>query len=171
MYSPRSGNGRWIASWQVCARMVALPPVLDEDAAENVEPGAPLPLKDVGPGYAALGSSGYADDTQAVALGAAALGGTVPATEEWLQITGQDIGTDKSCSWVHGEQGAPAVLPGESPSGWRRLSASSASTSPLGAPGSRGQCCPSAWKRDRAPFASSPTSPPMTAGSGLSARW
>ena len=90
--------------------MAALPPVLDEDAAENVEPGGPLPLKDVGPGYAALGSSGYADDTQAVALGAAALGGTVPAMEEWLQVTGQDIGTDKSCSWVHGEQGAPAVL-------------------------------------------------------------
>ena len=35
-----------------------------EDAADDLEPGAPLPLKDAGPGYAALGSSGYADDTQ-----------------------------------------------------------------------------------------------------------
>ena len=48
-------------------------PVLDEDAADDLEPRAPLPLKDGGPGYAALGSSGHADDTQAVALGTAAL--------------------------------------------------------------------------------------------------
>ena len=69
---------------QVCARTAALPPSLDEDAADDLEPGAPLPFKDAGPGYAALGSSGYADDTQAVALGAASLQETVPATEEWL---------------------------------------------------------------------------------------
>ena len=31
--------------WQVCARTAALPPVTDEYAADNVEPGAPLPLK------------------------------------------------------------------------------------------------------------------------------
>ena len=91
---------------QVCARMAAPPPVLNEDAAEDLEPGAPPPLKD-----AALGSLGYADDTQAVALGAASLQGTVPTTEEWLQVTGQDVRVDKSCSWVQGEQGAPAVLP------------------------------------------------------------
>ena len=58
---------------QVCVRTAALPPVLDEDAAEDLEPGGPLPLKDAGPGYAALWSSGYADDTRAVALGAASL--------------------------------------------------------------------------------------------------
>ena len=43
--------------------MAALPPALDEDAADDLEPGALLPLKDAGPGYAALGSPGYADDT------------------------------------------------------------------------------------------------------------
>ena len=95
---------------QVCASTSALPPVLDEDAADDLEPAAPLPLKDAGPGYAALGSSGYADDTQAVAMGAASLQETFPATEEWLQVTGQDVRADKSCSWVRGEQGAPAAL-------------------------------------------------------------
>ena len=95
---------------QVCTRTAALPPVLDEDAVQVLEPGAPLPLKDAGPSYAALGSSGYADDTQAVALGAASLQGTVPATEEWLQVTCQDVRVEKSCSPVQGEQGAPAVL-------------------------------------------------------------
>ena len=58
---------------QVCAQPAALHPVLDEDAADDLEPGPPLPLKEAGPGYAALGLSGYADDTQAVALGAASL--------------------------------------------------------------------------------------------------
>ena len=95
---------------QVCARAATLPRVLDEDAADNLEPGAPHPLKDAGPSYAALGSSGYADDTQAVAMGAASLQETVLATEEWLQVTGQDVRMDKSCSWVQGEQGAPAFL-------------------------------------------------------------
>ena len=47
---------------QVCAWTAALPPILDEDAAADLEEGAPLPLKDVGSGYAALGSSGYAND-------------------------------------------------------------------------------------------------------------
>ena len=82
---------------QVCAWTAALPPTLDEATADP-EVGAPLPLKDAGPGYAALGSSGYADDTQAVALGAASLQGTVPTTEEWLQVTGQDVRVDKSFS-------------------------------------------------------------------------
>ena len=85
---------------QVCARTTALPPVLDEDAADDLELEAPLPLKDAGPGYVALGSTGYADDTQAVALGAASLQETVPATEEWLQVTVQDVRVDKSCSWA-----------------------------------------------------------------------
>ena len=67
---------------QVGAQKAALSPVLDEDAVDDLEPGAPLPLKDAGPGYTALGSSGYADDTQAVALGAASLQEMVPATEE-----------------------------------------------------------------------------------------
>ena len=95
---------------QVCAQTAALPPTLDEDAADDLDPGALPPLKDAGPGYAALGSSGYADDTLAVALGAAALQDTVPATEEWVRVTGQDVRVDKSCSWVQGERGAPAVL-------------------------------------------------------------
>ena len=39
-------------------------PVLDEEeAAADLEVGAPLPLKDAGPGYSALRLSGYADDT------------------------------------------------------------------------------------------------------------
>ena len=45
-----------------------------------------------------------------MALGAAALQDTVPATEEWLRVTGQDVRVDKPSSWVQGEQGAPAVL-------------------------------------------------------------
>ena len=72
--------------------------------------GPPLPLRDAGPGYATLGSLGYTDDTQTVAPGAASLQGTVPATEEWLQITRQNVRVDKSCSWVQGERGAPAIL-------------------------------------------------------------
>ena len=48
---------------QVCARTADLPLILDEDAAADLEAGTPLPLKDAGPGYAAQGSSGYADDT------------------------------------------------------------------------------------------------------------
>ena len=91
-------------------RTAALPPVLDKDKAEDLDPGAPLPLRDAGSGYAALVSSGYADDIPALALGAATLQGTVPATEEWLQVTCQDVRVDKSCSWVQGEQGAPPVL-------------------------------------------------------------
>ena len=94
---------------QVCAQTAALPPAPNEDAADDLEPGALLPLRDARPGYAALGSSGYADNTQAVALGAAALQNTIPATEEGLRNTGQDVRVDKSCSWVQGEQGAPAV--------------------------------------------------------------
>ena len=58
---------------QVCARTAAFPPTLEEQAADDLEVGAPLPLKDAGPGHAALGLSGYADDTQRVALGAASL--------------------------------------------------------------------------------------------------
>ena len=46
---------------QVCARTAALPHVMGEDAAVDLEAGAPLPLKDTGPSYAALRSSGYAD--------------------------------------------------------------------------------------------------------------
>ena len=45
-----------------------------------------------------------------MALGAASPQGMVPATEKWLQVTGQDVHVDKSCSCAQGEQGAPAVL-------------------------------------------------------------
>ena len=155
---------------QVCVRTAALPPALDEDAVADVEAGAPLPLKDAGPGYAGLGSSGCADDNQAVALGAASLQGMVPTTEEWLQITGQDVCVDKSCSWVQGEQRAPAVLLRgvriPLAATFRQL----ASTSPLAVPELRGRCCPDAWKQDGALSAASPTSPPMNAKSRPSAR-
>ena len=40
---------------QVCPRTAALPPALDEEAAADLEVGAPLPFKDAGSGYAALG--------------------------------------------------------------------------------------------------------------------
>ena len=89
---------------EVCARTAALPPVPDEEAAAALEAGDPLSLKDAGPGYAALGSLGYADDTRAVAPGAAALEGTVPATEEWLRITGH--GMQRSRAWC----GTPPIL-------------------------------------------------------------
>ena len=83
---------------QVCAPTATVPAVLDEDEEEDLQAGTLLPLKDAGPGYAAPGSSGYADDTPAVALGTAYLEGTVPWIEEWLQVTGLDILVDKSCS-------------------------------------------------------------------------
>ena len=35
-----------------------------------------------------------------MALGAASLHGTVPTTEEWLQIEGQGVRMDESCSPV-----------------------------------------------------------------------
>ena len=54
---------------------------------------------------------------------------------------------------------------------WQRHSVSLASTSSLGVRESRGRCCPDAWKRDGALSAASPTSPPMNAESGPSARW
>ena len=76
------------------------PPPRSRRGRGGLKAGAPLSLKDAGPGYAALGSSGYADDTHAVALGAAFLQGTVPTTEEWLQVTGEDVRMDKSCSSV-----------------------------------------------------------------------
>ena len=95
---------------QVCEQTAALPPALDKYAADDLESGALLPFKDAGPDYAVLGLLDYADDTQAVALGAAALQDTGPATGKGLPNTGQDVRVDKSFSWVQGEQGAPAVL-------------------------------------------------------------
>ena len=83
-------------------RPPAFPPFLDEDAANDLDSGAPLRLRDAGPGCAALGSSGYADDTQAVALGAASLQETVPATDEWLRVRGR---TSARTSLAHGSQG------------------------------------------------------------------
>ena len=55
--------------------------VMDEDVAADLEVGGPIPLKYAGPGYATVGSSGYGDDTEAVALGAACMQWTIPATE------------------------------------------------------------------------------------------
>ena len=155
--------------WQLCARTAALPPTLDEDAAEDLEPGAPLPLKDAGPGYAALGSSGYEDDTQA--LGAASLQGTVPATEEWLYVRAQDVRLDKSCSWVQGEQGAPAVLlrgvPIPLAATFRQLGIDVAIR------GSRltGPVLARRLEAGGAPYAAPPTSQPTTGGNGPLSRW
>ena len=87
-----------------------LPEIANPDTEDGRGPPDPLPMVDQGAGYAALGPSGYADDTQAVALGAAALQATTPATEEWLRVTGQNVRMDKSCSWMHGEERAPTVL-------------------------------------------------------------
>ena len=74
---------------QVCARTTALPPFLHKDATADLEP--PPPPRMQAPATPRWGRQGYADDTQAVALRAASLQGTVPATEEWLQVTGQDV--------------------------------------------------------------------------------
>ena len=67
---------------QVCASTACLPPVLAEVGDDSLGKGELPPLEDGGPGYAALGLSGYADDTQAVALGTVAIRGTVPTTED-----------------------------------------------------------------------------------------
>ena len=54
-------------------------------------PAEPRLLVDKGAGYTALGSFAYADNTQAVASGVAAVRGTTVTTEELLQVTGQDV--------------------------------------------------------------------------------
>ena len=51
----------------MCAQAAAL----NDEQAADLQVGGPFPLKDGVPGYAALGSTGYANNTQAVALGAA----------------------------------------------------------------------------------------------------
>ena len=67
----------------------ALPPALQGvDPKDKRDPAEPLPLVDQG--------AGYANDTRLAALGAAALRRKVPTTEEWLQVTWQDVCVDKS---------------------------------------------------------------------------
>ena len=155
----------------MCAKTATLPPDLDEDVVADREVGAPLPLKDAGPGYATLGSSGYADDTKAVALRAASLQGTVPTTEEWLQFTGQDVRVDKSCSRVQGERGAPAVVLRGVPillaETFRQLGVDVA----IGGSRITGLVLSRRLERAGVLSATSPTYPPTTAGSGPSARW
>ena len=51
---------------------------MDEEAAADLEVGAPLTLKKEGPGYAALLSSGCADDSRAVAWGQRPFKGQAP---------------------------------------------------------------------------------------------
>ena len=72
--------------------------------------GGPAPPQGCRPRLRRAGVVGLRGRHPGGALGAAAHEDTVPATEEWLRITGQDVRMDKSCSWVQGEQGAPAVL-------------------------------------------------------------
>ena len=63
----------------------ALPPALEDvDSGDEWDPAAPRPLAGQGTRYMALGSSGYVDDTQAVAPGVAAFQGTALATGNWL---------------------------------------------------------------------------------------
>ena len=69
-----------------------------------LHPRQPTALGDQGLG-AALGASGYADNTQAMALGAVALQCTTLTTEAWLLDTGQDVHMDKSFSWTQGDWG------------------------------------------------------------------
>ena len=95
---------------QVCMAKVSLPPhlvMVEADGAWDKasqggnsmeESESRLKLQVQGPGLVALGASGYANDTQAPAPGAAALQRAAPTTEAWLTFTGQDVRADKSCS-------------------------------------------------------------------------
>ena len=85
------------------------PLVLDEEVAADLEVGDPLLLKDA-TRVCRAGVVGLRGRHPGCGPGAPPLQGTVPTTEEWLQITGKDVRVDKSCSWVQGEQGALAVL-------------------------------------------------------------
>ena len=57
-------------------------------------------LRRQGPGRADIGAGGYADDTEVVVPGAAAVRHTVPATEKWLRLTRQNVNTSKSTVWT-----------------------------------------------------------------------
>ena len=120
---------------QVCARTP--PPLRDEDAAKDFELGAPLPLKDARPGYVVLGLSD-ADDTHAVALGAASLtrdgprDGGMAAGQRPRRPRGQIL------LLVLGGTGRPRKLaPGSLDPAGGDFPPSSVSTWPLGAQGSR----------------------------------
>ena len=66
-----------------------------------------------GPGRADIGAGGYVNDTEVVAPSAAALRRTVPATEKWLQLTGQDVNAGKSTVWtLDSDAGEPIKLLG-----------------------------------------------------------
>ena len=92
------------ARWeQVCVATVALPPVLVTVKADSgpdeaskggdstKDSASRIQLQVQGPWLVALGASGYAGDTQAVAPRGAALQRTAPATEAWLTVTGKDV--------------------------------------------------------------------------------
>ena len=89
---------------QACLATAVLLPALGEadshteDGKGPSDPYVP-PLVDRGTGYAVMGSSGYADDTHAVAPRAAPLQVT-RAREAWLRVTRQDVCVDKSCRWI-----------------------------------------------------------------------
>ena len=73
-----------------------LPPFRTLDADDPTS----VVLEQQGPRRADIGAGGYADDTEVVAPSAAALRGTVLATEKWLQLTGQDVNAGKSTVWT-----------------------------------------------------------------------
>ena len=168
---------------QVCVATMALPPALvvaeadseldqasqHSDSAEELE--LRLQLQEQGPGLVALGASGYADDTQAVAPGTAALQRTAPTTEAWLTLTEQDVRVDKSCSWSQGEGGAQAVLLRGLPIPQQTVSASWGWTSPWAAPAARGRCSHDAWKPAAACCGASRIYPLFSGGCTRSAPW
>ena len=168
---------------QVCVATVALPPALvaaeadresdqasqHSDSAEESE--LHLQLQAQGPGLAALGASGYADDTQAVAPGTAALQRTTPTTEAWLTLTGQDVRVDKSCSWSQGEGGRRQCYCAASPYRRQTVSAGWGWTSPWAAPAARGRCSHDTCKPAAACCGASRIYPLFSGGCGRSAPW
>ena len=92
-----------------CAR--GPPPHSGRGRGGGLGTGGPSPPQRCRPRLRRVAASSNADDIEAVAVGAASLQGTVPTTEEWLHITGQDVCVEKSCPRVQGEQRAPAGVP------------------------------------------------------------
>ena len=55
-----------------------------------------------------IGAIGYADDTYVVGEGMATLQGPLDATEEWLEMTGQEVNASKSLAFT--TEGGEAVV-------------------------------------------------------------
>ena len=72
--------------------------------------GGPTPPQRCWPRLFRAGIVGLCGGYPSGGPGRGQMHGTVPATEEWLQVTAQNVPVGMSCSWAHGEQAAPAVL-------------------------------------------------------------